>query len=181
MNNDYYQLDILGLSRKLPIIPISADLAIASFVILGDTELVKRSASELSKRLPDFDVLMTVEAKGIPLAAEISRLKEKPRYAVCRKSKKLYMKEPLTCEVNSITTGGIQRLYLSEEDSTYIKGHQIILLDDVISNGGSMGAMEGLANIAGANVVAKAAILAEGNAIDRSDIIYLKELPLFHI
>ena len=181
MAKDYYQLDILGLSRKLPIIPISEDMEIASFVILGDNELVMRAASELCEHLPDFDVLMTVEAKGIPLAIEISRLKKKSRYIVCRKSKKLYMKKPLTCEVNSITTGGIQQLFLSEEDAGYIKGRRIALIDDVISNGGSMEAMEKLANIAGANVVAKAAILAEGKAIDRSDIIYLKELPLFPI
>ena len=181
MTDDYYQLDILGLSRKLPIIPISDNLAIASFVILGDSELVMETALELSKRLPVFDVLMTVEAKGIPLAAEITRLTGKPRYVVCRKSKKMYMRNPLTCEVDSITTGGIQQLFLSEEDSIYIKGRRTVLIDDVISNGGSIGAMEGLANIAGANVVAKAAILAEGNAIDRSDIIYLEELPLFHL
>lgn len=179
--SDYYQLDILGLSRNLPIIPISEDLAIASFVILGDTELVVKSALELSKQLPDYDTLMTVEAKGIPLAAEISRLQGKPRFTVCRKSKKLYMKEPLTCEVNSITTGGVQRLYLSEEDSNYIKGLRVVLIDDVISTGGSLEAMEKLAYNAGAKIVARAAILAEGDAIHRSDIIYLEELPLFHL
>ena len=179
--DDHYQLDILGLSRSLPIIPISDDLAIASFVILGDTDLVMKSAAALSKRLPDFDILMTIEAKGIPLAVELSRLLGKPRYVICRKSKKLYMKDPLTCEVDSITTGGIQRLYLSEEDSILLKGSRTVLIDDVISTGGSLKAMEELANSAGANVVAKAAILAEGNAVDRSDIIYLKELPLFHI
>lgn len=176
---DYYEINIAGLTRRLPIVPISDTLSIASFVILGDAELVVHVAPELDRQIPDVDYYLTAEAKGIPLVHEMATLRKMPYYIVARKSTKAYMVEPMEVSVNSITTSNEQQLFLDGADAELIRGKRVALIDDVISSGHSLAAIEALAEKAGATVVAKAAILAEGDAIDRDDIIVLGELPLF--
>ena len=174
-----YTLNVAGLARELPIIKLSYDLSIASFVILGDTEIVRKTAPIIAKKLPEVDFIVTAEAKGIPLAYEISRVLNLNEYVVARKSVKAYMEEPIEFEVNSITTTNSQKLYLNNQDANKIKGKRVALIDDVISTGQSLKALARLVEKAGANVVAKAAILAEGDAKDRKDIIFLEALPTF--
>ena len=174
-----YTLHVAGLTRELPIIKLSYELSIASFVILGDTEIVKKTAPMIAKKLPEVDFVVTAEAKGIPLAYEISKILNLNEYIVARKSIKAYMEEPIEVEVNSITTTNSQKLYLNNQDANKIKGKRVALIDDVISTGQSLKALERLVEKAGANVVAKASILAEGDAKDRKDIIFLEALPTF--
>ena len=174
-----YTLHVAGLTRELPIIKLSYDLSIASFVILGDTEIVRKTAPIIAKKLPEVDLIVTAEAKGIPLAYEISKVLNLNEYVVARKSVKAYMEESIEVEVNSITTTNSQKLYLNNQDANKIKGKRVALIDDVISTGQSLKALERLVEKAGANVVAKAAILAEGDAKDRKDIIFLEALPTF--
>ena len=174
-----YTLHVAGLTRELPIIKLSYDLSIASFVILGDTEIVRKTAPIIAKKLPEVDFIVTAEAKGIPLAYEISRILNLNEYIVARKSIKAYMEEPIEIEVNSITTTNFQKLYLNNQDAKKIKGKRIALVDDVISTGQSLKALERLVEKAGGKVLAKAAILAEGDAKDRKDIVFLEALPTF--
>ena len=174
-----YTLHVAGLTRELPIIKLSYDLSIASFVILGDTEIVRKTAPIIAKKLPEVDFIVTAEAKGIPLAYEISRVLNLNEYVVARKSIKAYMEEPIEVEVNSITTTNSQKLYLNNQDAKKIKGKRVALVDDVISTGQSLKALERLVEKAGGKVLAKAAILAEGDAKDRKDIIFLEALPTF--
>ena len=174
-----YTLNVAGLTRELPIIKLSYDLSIASFVILGDTEIVRKTAPIIAKKLPEVDFIVTAEAKGIPLAYEISRVLNLNEYVVARKSVKAYMEEPIEVEVNSITTTNSQKLCLNNQDAKKIKGKRVALVDDVISTGQSLKALERLVEKAGAKVLAKAAILAEGDAKDRKDIIFLEALPTF--
>ena len=174
-----YTLNVAGLTRELPIIKLSYDLSIASFVILGDTEIVRKTAPIIAKKLPEVDFIVTAEAKGIPLAYEISRVLNLNEYVVARKSVKAYMEEPIEVEVNSITTTNSQKLYLNNQDAKKIKGKRIALVDDVISTGQSLKALERLVEKAGGKVLAKAAILAEGDAKDRKDIVFLEALPTF--
>lgn len=174
-----YTLKIGEVTRKLPIIALSDSLSIASFVILGDTEIVEASATKLKDKLPEIDVLITAEAKGIPLVYELAKQLNIPRYIVARKSIKPYMNNPLTKTVNSITTQKEQTLCLDGDDAAFIKGKRVALIDDVISTGESLHALEALVEKTGANIIAKAAILAEGDAKDRDDIIFLEHLPLF--
>lgn len=174
-----YTLNVAGLTRELPIIKLTDELSIASFVILGDTELVEKTAKILADRLPKVDVLVTAEAKGIPLTYEISKLLNLKSYIVARKSVKAYMDSPIEVSVNSITTTNAQKLFLNSVDAEFIKGKNVALIDDVISTGQSLNALEELVKKAGANIVAKAAILTEGDAKNRKDIIFLEELPLF--
>lgn len=174
-----YTLNVAGLTRELPIIKLSYDLSIASFVILGDTEIVRKTAPIIAKKLPEVDFIVTAEAKGIPLAYEISRVLNLNEYVVARKSVKAYMEEPIEVEVNSITTTNSQKLYLNNQDAKKIKGKRVVLVDDVISTGQSLKALERLVEKAGGKVLAKAAILAEGDAKDRKDIIFLEALPTF--
>jgi adenine phosphoribosyltransferase len=162
------------------VLNISDTLAIAGFVILGDTDIVVNCSRELAEKIPkDTDVIMTAETKGIPLAAEMARILHMKRYVVARKSVKAYMENPIWVEDESITTAGKQRLYLQDADIELMKGKNVLLVDDVISTGGSMKAMKQLAEKAGAHVIGEAAILAEGDAAKRKDIIYLAPLPLF--
>lgn len=177
---DYYKLNVCGLKRDLPIIQISDDLKIASFVLLGDAELAEKAGYELSKRI-DCDIIVTAEAKGIQLAHEIARNLDKESFIVARKSVKAYMNNPISVEVNSITTANTQKLYLDLKDAEKIKGKTVALVDDVISTGQSIAALEALVEKAGGKVVQKLAILAEGDAADREDIIYLEKLPLFEV
>ena len=179
MSTETYELKVAGLTRWLPKIKISDHLAIASFVILGDCELVTAAAPLLAQKLPKVDYLVTAEAKGIPLVHEVSRLLGLPYYIVARKSVKPYMAEPLVDEVVSITTQKAQTLCLDGKDALAVKGRRVAIVDDVISTGESLSAIERLLEKAGAEIVAKAAILAEGEAAGRGDIIFLEELPLF--
>lgn len=174
-----YELHVAGVTRALPIMQVSPELAIASFVILGDCEIVVKAAPLLVEKLPEVDVLVTAEAKGIPLVHEIARLLGHAHYIVARKSVKPYMGEPLIDEVESITTQKKQILALDGHDATAIAGKRIAIIDDVISTGESINAVERLIERAGGQVVAKAAILAEGDAAKREDILFLEELPLF--
>lgn len=180
MANRYYRLKIAGISRELPVLNVTKELAIAGFVMLGDNELVERCASELKEKVPrDAEIILTAETKGIPLAAELARQLGQKRYVVARKSVKAYMEHPLWVKDFSITTAGEQRLCLDGPDIDRIRGHKVLLVDDVISTGGSMLALHELCEQAGGTVVGEAAALAEGDAADRKDIIYLEKLPLF--
>ena len=175
----FYRLDLDGLNRELPILKISDDLSIASFVILGDTELVSFVAPKLLNKCPECDVLVAAEAKSIPLVYEMAKLLKHKRYVVARKSVKPYMGEAIIDTVQSITTLDKQILALDENDLQYIKNKRVMLVDDVISTGASLLSLERLIMQAEGNIIAKIAILAEGDAALRDDIIFLKELPLF--
>lgn len=174
-----YCMNLCGVTRNLPFIPIDEHSAFASFVVLGDTELISACASELAKRIGQAEVIVTAEAKGIALAYEISRLLGLKEYIVARKSQKSYMRNTVSVSVHSITTKGEQHLYLDGTDAAKIKGKEVCIIDDVISTGESLNALEELVNSAQACVVKKAAILAEGKAAERQDIVFLQKLPLF--
>ncbi len=174
-----YPLKVAGVSRELPIIPISETLSIASFVILGDTELICAAAPKIIEKLPEIDVIVTAEAKGIPLAFEISRLMKMPKFFVARKSVKAYMNDPVIDAVQSITTTDKQLLCLDADDAASIRGKRVAIIDDVISTGESIEAIERLVKAVGGIVTVKAAILAEGDAALREDILFLEALPLF--
>ena len=174
-----YRLQVAGLERDLPVCPLGNGMSIAGFVMFSDVELTVACATELLKRLPEYDVLLTAESKGIPLAYEMSRQSGK-RYILARKSKKLYMKNAVEVDVQSITTAGLQKLFLSGEDMEYLRGKRVLLVDDVISTGESLRALEKLTEKAGGIVAGKAAVLAEGDAALRDDIIFLAPLPLIH-
>ncbi|MBQ0108648.1 MAG: adenine phosphoribosyltransferase [Clostridiales bacterium] len=175
----YYPLEVAGVKRNLPICKVSDELYIGAFVIFGDVELTVKSAEALSKIMPEHDVIITAEAKGIPLICELARTNNAERYIVARKAPKLYMKDPISVVVRSITTAALQVLYLDKSDADYMKGKRVVIVDDVISTGESLNAIEKLVEEAGGNIVAKMSILAEGDAIDRKDITYLEDLPLF--
>lgn len=176
-----YTLEVCGCVRSLPYIHINEDTAFASFVILGDSELIQASAKQLSTKIPEVDIILTAEAKGIALAYEMSRLLGHKEFIVARKSVKSYMHDPLVQKVHSITTKGEQKLYLDEVDAKKIENKRVLIMDDVISTGESLRAIELLALQANADIVCKAAVLAEGDAANRDDIVFLKKLPLFHM
>ena len=176
-----YEINIAGLMRELPIVQIADNMAIASFVLLGDSQLVIKAASELKPQLPEVDYLITAEAKGIPLVQELARLLGMDRYFVARKSIKPYMVNPLVTEVYSITTQKKQILCLDEVEANMIAGKRVLIVDDVISTGESLKAMEALVKKAGGIVAGKAAILAEGDAAKRDDIIFLESIPVFKL
>ena len=174
-----YEIDIAGLTRHLPLCPLNDELSIGAFVIFGDVELTVHCAAELLKIAPEYDYIIAPEAKAIPLAYEMARQSGENRYFVARKKAKAYMQGVFEVEVQSITTAGTQTLVIDQADAEAIRGKRVIILDDVISTGESLRAMEVLCEKAGAEVVAKMAILAEGNAAKRDDIIVLAPLPLF--
>ncbi len=174
----YHSMKIAGLDRKLPLCRLNDDLKIAAFVIFGDAELTVACADELLKKAPEFDYIITAEAKGIPLAHEMSRQSGK-KYFVARKKPKLYMTGVFDVIVNSITTEGEQHLYLDTAEAEQMKGKKVLIVDDVISLGESLKAVQTLVNKAEGEIVANMTILAEGDAADRDDIIYLERLPLF--
>ena len=175
----YYPITVGNVKRELPICPLNDKLQIAGFVIVGDPELSEGCAKELVKKIPDFDYILTAEAKGIPLAHDITRLCGKTKYICARKKPKLYMSGVFEVTVKSITTEGEQKLYLDTADADLIQGKRLLIVDDVISTGKSLDALIQLAEAANASIVGKAAILAEGEAADRDDIIFLEKLPLF--
>lgn len=174
-----YSLTVAGVQRELPIIKVAKGLSIASFVILGDTELICASAPKLVEKLPPCDLIVTAEAKGIALVFEMSRIMGMKRFMVARKSVKAYMDDPLVDQVNSITTAGSQLICFDRVDARAVAGKRVALVDDVISTGESLNALDRLVESAGGKVVARAAILAEGEAANRKDILFLETLPLF--
>ncbi|ASG78778.1 phosphoribosyltransferase family protein [Lactiplantibacillus pentosus] len=176
-----YQLRLGPLTRNLPLIQIAPNTRIASFVLLGDAELTQYAAQQLAQRLTHtpFDYLVTMESKGIPLAQALSQLTHHPRFIVLRKSVKPYMTHPHTIAVTAITTHTPQQLVLDDADATLLRGKRVVIVDDVISTGGSLEAANRLLQQVGAQVVAQTAILAEGAAGTRTDIEFLAKLPLF--
>ena len=176
----HYTMNIAGLSRDLPLCRVTDDVYIGAFVIFGDPELTTAAAKELLKLAPAYDYMITAESKGIPLVHEMARLDGNRRYMLARKAPKLYMRDPLRVTVRSITTAAEQSLYLDGADVEHMRGKRILLVDDVISTGESLNALETLVTEAGGRICGRMAILAEGDAQNRSDLIYLEKLPLFH-
>ena len=175
----FYTMTIAGLQRDLPICPLNENLSIAGFVIFGDQELTVACARELLKKAPQYDYIITAEAKGIPLAHEMARQAGDAKYILARKGPKLYMRDIFSVTVQSITTAKEQKLYLDGADAELMKGKKILIVDDVISTVESLKALEALVEKAGGEICGKMAILAEGDAIGREDLIYLEPLPLF--
>ena len=174
-----YRIQVAGLERDLPLRSASDSLTIAGFVIFGDVELTCACAAELLKKAPDFDYMVAPEAKAIPLIHEMARQSGRNTYMLARKNAKLYMNGVFSVEVRSITTDAVQKLYMDGEDAAKMKGKRILVIDDVISTGESLRALEQLVTEAGGIICGRMAILAEGEAADRDDIIYLEKLPLF--
>lgn len=175
-----YRMEIAGLERDLPICKVTDELYIGAFVIFGDQELTVAAARELLKKAPPYDYLITAEAKGIPLIHEMARQSGAKKYFLARKGPKLYMSGVFESTVHSITTAAEQHLYLDTADAEMIRGKRILVVDDVISTGESLSALEALVVKAGGIIAGRMAILAEGEAQDRGDIIYLEKLPLFN-
>ena len=175
-----YSMNVAGLQRDLPICKVNDSLYIAGFVIFGDQELTVACARELLKVAPEYDYIITAEAKGIPLAHEMARQAGAQKYFLARKGPKLYMTGVFESSVKSITTAKEQKLYLDTADAELMKGKRILIVDDVISTGESLLALEALVNKAGGIIAGRMAVLAEGDAQDREDIIYLEKLPLFN-
>ena len=179
MEQKYYHITVAGCERDLPICPLNEKLMIAGFVIFGDPELTTACAKELLAKAPEYDYILTAEAKGIPLAHEMARLAGNQKYLLARKGAKLYMTDIFHVKVHSITTNREQELFLDGADAALMKGKKILIVDDVISTGESLKALEALVNEAGGVICGRMCILAEGDAIGRSDITYLEPLPLF--
>ena len=177
-----YSLTVAGLHRELPICKVTDDLHIGAFICFGDAELTVACAEAMLELLEpgSYDYLFTAEAKSIPLIHEMARQSGAKKYFIARKGPKAYMPDPLHVEDKSITTAGVQKLYLGRDDADLIRGKRIVLMDDVISTGGSLHAMEELVKMAGGTVVDRIAVLAEGGAADRKDIKYLNVLPVFN-
>lgn len=173
-----YEMTIAGLKRRLQLCEVNEHLDIAAFIIFGDVELTVAACAELLKRVKDFDVIATPEAKSIPLAYELSRQSGKP-YVVARKDTKVYMRDPVSVNVTSITTKHKQRLYLGQDEVRLMAGKKVLIIDDVISTGESLDAMRALVKRAGGTVSDSCAVLAEGDAAKRDDIVFLEPLPLF--
>ena len=175
-----YKLKVAGLERELPLCKISDDLYIAAFIMFGDVEMTVTCARELLKRAPECDIMITAESKGIPLLYEMAKQAGMNDYVVARKGPKLYMQNVIYTEVNSITTEDKQILCVGGDKAESMKGKRVLIIDDVISTGESLAALEKLIDEVGGKVVGRMAVLAEGDAIARKDITYLAPLPLFH-
>lgn len=178
MSGEFYHLSVAGVERELRLFPVSESLDIAAFIMLGDVELTVACAKALLSKAPEFDYIVTPEAKSIPLAYEMSRQCGKP-YIVVRKGVKVYMDDPVAYTVNSITTKSSQTLYLGREEGDLIGGKRVLIVDDVISTGESLKAVQGIIDAFNGITVGKCAVLAEGDAGDRDDIFFLEKLPLF--
>ena len=177
--NKFYTLKVAGLERQLPLCPLNDKLSIGAFIMFGDVELTTACARDLLKIAPEHDVMITSESKGIPLAYEMARQAGVNNYIVARKMQKLYMSNTFSCEVNSISTAKKQMLYLDGKDAESMRDKRVLIVDDVISTRDSLRAIEELVTRAGGHVVGRMAVLAEGDAKDRTDIQYLQVLPLF--
>lgn len=173
-----YPITVAGCRRELPKYAVNEKLDIAAFIMFGDVEVTEKTAAELLKKCPEHDILVTAEAKGIPLCYEMARQGCR-NYVVARKGVKVYMGDPVHVQVKSITTAQVQDLYLAEDDAGKLAGKRVLIVDDVISTGESLIALEKLVEKAGGNIVGRACVLAEGDAADREDIAFLEPLPLF--
>lgn len=176
--SDTYKMNIAGVDCELKKFPVNEKMDIAAFILFGNVEVTVAASRELLKKVPDFDVILTPEAKSIPLAYEMAKQSGKP-YVVARKGIKVYMQDPISVHVRSITTDHVQQLFIGAEEENLMKGKRVLIVDDVISTGESLTAVQKLADVAGAEVVGSCAVLAEGDAADRDDIIFLNKLPLF--
>jgi len=176
----FHEMTIAGLKRQLPLCKITDDLYIGAFIMFSDVEITKACAAELLKIAPEFDIIITAESKGIPLAYEMAAQAGMNDYIVARKGPKLYMKNVVTTEVDSITTDHIQTLCLGQDEIDKLQGKRVLIVDDVISTGESLKSLEVLVNQVGGNIVGRMAVLAEGEAADRDDILFLEKLPLFN-
>ena len=175
-----YALSVAGIERDLQLFPVNEELYIAAFILFGDVELTEKCAAALLEKAPDFDILIVAEAKGIPLAYEMARQAGRNDYIVARKKPKVYMEDVISAGVNSITTLSAQTLCLGKKEADQLRGRRVLIVDDVISTGQSLAALEKLVEKCGGNIVAKMAVLAEGDAATRDDIVYLEKLPLFN-
>ncbi|MBO5649274.1 MAG: adenine phosphoribosyltransferase [Clostridia bacterium] len=175
----FYTIDIAGVKRDLPLCALTDELYIGAFVVFGDVELTVASARALLEKAPEFDIMITAESKGIPLVYEMARQCGAQNYLLARKAPKLYMKNITKTEVKSITTARVQTLYLDADDMEKMRGKRVLIVDDVVSTGESLHALEVLVKRAGGIIAGKMAILAEGDAIQRDDLLYIQKLPLF--
>ncbi len=175
----YYRLKVAGLERDLPLCPLPNGMNIAAFVMFGDVELTERCAEELCRIAPPHDVMITAESKGIPLICSMARQLGENRYLLARKSVKLYMRDVRKCEVRSITTAAPQTLYIDGEDAEYMRGKRVLIVDDVVSTGMSLSALEKLVLDSGGEIAGRMAVLCEGDAYSRKDVLNLGYLPLF--
>ena len=173
-------MTIAGLKRQLPLCKVADDFYIAAFIMFSDVEITKATAAALLEKAPEFDLVMTAESKGIPLDYEMTRQAEKNDYIVARKGLKVYMEDVIETDVNSITTQHLQHLYLGKTEIEKVRGKKVLIVDDVISTGASLKSIESLVEQAGGEIVGRMAVLAEGEAADRQDIIYLEKLPVFN-
>lgn len=179
-NMKYYEMTLGGVKRQLPLCALTDDLYIAGFVSTGDPELCEACAKVLIDKLPEHDYMLTAEAKGIPITHELAKLMGNKRYFLARKNPKLYMTGVFEVDVKSITTARAQKLYLDTAEAEIIKGKKILIVDDVVSTGESLAALETLVKAAGGEIAGRVCILAEGEAAERDDIIYIEKLPLFN-
>ncbi len=175
-----YEIEIAGLKRNLPICKVTDDVYIGGFIMFGDVEITTATAKALLAKAPEFDIIVTAESKGIPLAYEMAKQAGRNDYVVARKGPKLYMTNVISTQVDSITTDHVQTLCIGQSDVDLITGKRVLIVDDVISTGESLKAIETLINQVGGNIVGRMTVLAEGVAADRDDIIYLEKLPLFN-
>ena len=177
----HYTIDMSGMKRDLKLFPINDELQIAAFILFGDVEITKHTAAKLLEKAPEFDLILTAEAKSIPLAYEMAAQAGQNDYIIARKGIKIYMDDVISSTVRSITTDSVQTLYLGKDEADRIKGKRILIIDDVISTGESLKAIESLVEKAGGTIVGKMAVLAEGDSFNRDDIIVLAKLPLFDV
>ena len=176
----YYEIEIAGLKRKLPLCPITDSLYIGAFIMFGDVEITRAAATELLKIAPEHDIMITAESKGIPLVYEMARQSNAENYLLARKTPKLYMRNIFSVEVKSITHATVQTLYLDGDDAEAMRGKRVLIVDDVVSTGESLRALETLSTKAGGIIAGKMCVLAEGDAANRDDIKYLSVLPVFN-
>ena len=175
----FLPVDIKGYLAQLPILPLPSGINIAFFNLHGNSEMTEHCGKELAKLVADCDVLITAESKGLQLTHVMARELGHKLYAVARKSKKLYMQDGYEVEIkSSITTGQVQKMYISRHDAELIKGKKVGIIDDVVSTGASLEGLEALVNVCGGIIHKKAFVLAEGDAARRDDIVYLAEIPL---
>ena len=176
---EFYTVDIAGVKRDLRLFSVNENLKIAAFILFGDVEITQVCAHKLLEIAPLYDILVTAEAKSIPLIYEMARQSGNNDYIIARKAPKVYMESLLEVKVNSITTKNEQKLYIGDAEINKIKGKRCLIVDDVISTGESLNALEVLVEQAGGTIAGKMAVFAEGDAIKRDDITVLQGLPLF--